>query len=242
MELEWHRPRRIWLLAAATAATALLALPGDAASGDTLDAIFWSDLEPPLDSFDLPGSVAVPARAAPRLELSEDAARRLLERARLVFSGMVYGHRFRYVPADVRRQVTEEFELAAIAEMPWGQERLTVLDAYADGDRFVSRLRLRLAFAERAHRDAWASNRIPASTAIGVGNRFLGEEGRRLALEDAIKNAVREQLRSSITKPREIVGEVLIWEAPSTSSDAGRFHTTITVKVLVDNIVPYRVY
>jgi hypothetical protein len=215
-----------------------LALPAGAAGGDVLDALFWSDLDPPPGSLELPG----PAEVPPAPQLTADVARRLLERARLVFSGMVYGHRFRYVPADSRRQVTELFQLEPIAEVPWGQQRLTVVNAYADGDRFVSRLRLRLEFAERAHRDAWRSNRVPASTATGVGNRFLGEEGRRVALQDAIKNAIREQLRTTMTKPREIVGEVLIWEAPTTTSDAGRFHTTATVKVIVDSVVPYRVY
>ena len=62
------------------------------------------------------------------------------------------------------------------------------------------------------------------------------------ALEDAIRAAVRNVLRDQITKPREIRGQVLLWTPPTTVADAGRFHTTATIKLIVDRVVPYRVF
>ena len=211
---------------------------GLARATPTIDAVFWAHLDPVPGSFDRDATVSVPAAPLP----TEDAARRLLERARVVFSGMVYGHRFRYVPADARRRVAEQFELAPVAELPWGQGRLSVVDTYTDGDRFVGRLRLRLHEAERAHRDAWGSNSVAEDSGTGEGNRFLGAEGRQAALEDAIRAAVRNVLRDQITKPREIRGQVLLWTPPTTVADAGRFHTTATIKLIVDRVVPYRVF
>ena len=209
-----------------------------ALSAPNIDAVFWAHLDPPSGSFDRESALTVPATAVP----IEDAARRLLERARVIFSAMVYGHRFRYVPADARRRVAEQFELTPVAEVPFGQQRLAVIDAYRDGDRFVSRLRLQLQPAERAHRDAWGSNAVSHGTGRGDGNRFHGEDGRQEALEDAIRDAVRRALRDQITKPREVTGQLLLWAPPTTTTDAGRFHTTTTIKLVVDRVVPYRVY
>ena len=223
------------------AAVLLLATGASAGVGrtaPTIDAVFWAHLDPVPGSFDREAPVAVPA--APLA--TEAAARRLLERARVVFSGMVYGHRFRYVPGDARRHVAEQFELTPVAELPWGQGRLSVVDTYTEGDRLVGRLRLRLGTAERAHRDAWGSNSVAEGTGSGDGNRFLGEEGRQAALEAAIRDAVRNVLRDQITKPREISGQVLLWTPPSTVADAGRFRTTTSIKLIVDRVVPYRVF
>lgn len=215
---------------------AAAACGGIARAAPTIDAVFWAHLDPVPGSLDLESTVV--AAALP----TEDAARRLLERARVVFSGMLYGHRFRYVPADTRRRVVEQFELVPVAELPWGQERLAVVDAFIEDDRFVGRLRLRLHEAERSHRNAWASNSVAMGIGSGEGNRFLGEEGRQAALKGAIREAVRNVLRDQITKPREISGQVLLWAPPTTVTDAGRFHTTATVKLIVDRVVPYRVF
>ena len=77
----------------------------------------WVELEPVvrIDAGEYPIPPAV-------------AERKVLEEARVLLSGMVYGWSFDYTPANHARAVSESFSLTPVAQIPWGSPRLRVIE------------------------------------------------------------------------------------------------------------------
>ncbi len=173
----------------------------------------------------------------------EQAARRLLEEARQVFSAMIYGYRFFYVPADAARGVAEQFRLDPIGEIAWGDPRLQILQTEEREARLYARLDYRLDAAQLARRSAWASNTIPQASGSGEGSVFRGPAEKRAALQAALREAVRNHLRPRLfNKPREVLGEILLWNEPRTIVRSGAYLTTVAAKVRLTRIEPYRIF
>ena len=172
----------------------------------------------------------------------EKASEILLEEARVAISGMIYGFSFSYTPSDAARKVEDRFELSPLAEIPWGSPRLVVLDTGTEETRMSARIVYSLTDQEAARRAAWGSNTVAQATGSGEAG-IMGGPGERLtSLKEAVKNAVREHLRSRIyNKPREVSGEVLLWEGPETARRSGAYVTRVKIRLRVGEIVPYRI-
>ena len=173
----------------------------------------------------------------------DEAARRLLEEARFVFAGMLYGFEFRYVPRDRERDVAEEFVLSPIAEIPWGGEQLTILDIRHEENLMYGRLRYTLAAHEETRRDAWSRSSVAKAAGSGNAPRILGTGAKQSAIEDAIRNAVHEYLRARVyNKPREITGRLVLSAAPRVILRNGEYQATVQVKLVVRDLRSYAVY
>jgi hypothetical protein len=176
--------------------------------------------------------------------LSEEvAARRVLEEGRTLFSAMVYGYTFVYTPSDAARKVAEVFELSPVAGIPWGVKEVRVIETETAGARFYARLSLELPEAEAKRRAAWSSAGSDVSTGSGEASLFGGHEAKLEALKNAIKNAIKNHLSVRVlNKPREIRGEVVLWEDPRTGIRSGNYMTTAKVRLRLTEIVPYRIF
>lgn len=173
----------------------------------------------------------------------EKAAEILLEEARYAFSGMIYGFSFSYTPSDAARKVGDRFELMPLAEIPWGSPRLAVLETGQEERRMSARIAYSLTDREAARRQSWGSNTVPLAAGSGEASVMEGPGGRLTAIKEAVKNAVREHLRSRIyNKPREITGELLLWEGPETALRSGFYAARVKVRLRVGEIIPYRIY
>jgi hypothetical protein len=210
----------------------LLAPPAflGATAYDRLELEIWCELEPMIqESDDYP--------------LSAAAARvRVLEEARLLLSAMIYGVRFAYTPSDARRRSAEQFLLTPIAELGWGDPRLRVAETEVRDARLFARVRYDLQDFQSARRRAWQSNAIPTAAGTGHASLFAAAapDGKRRSLQEAFKEAVRNHLRPILfNKPREVRGELLLWQAPQIIVDAGEYLTSATVKLRVLEIRPY---
>lgn len=170
--------------------------------------------------------------------------RRLLMEGRYVFSGMLYGYDFRYVPSDRTRQVAEEFDLEPVAQIPWGDERLRVLSTRRRSDgAMVARLRYTMAPFQRARYEAWRSNLLEPSTGAGEGPLMEGMEGKFAAIEAAVKEGIREYARDkTFNKPRLITGTVLLEEPPSIGVRSGRYVAKVELFLIIDELVHYTAY
>ena len=82
---------------------------------------------------------------------------------------------------------------------------------------------------------------------------FHGAVGRRTSVrerrhgwhpcEDAVRDAIRRSLDSRyINKPRQIDGEVVLWDDPIILVRSGAYSTSAKVKLLVRELVPYRIF
>jgi len=173
----------------------------------------------------------------------EKASAILLEEARYAISGMIYGFSFSYTPSDEARRVEDRFELKPLAEIPWSSPRLAVLDMGKEERRMTARFSYSLTDQEAARRASWGSNTVPLATGSGEASVMGGPGERLTAIREAVKDAVREHLRSRLyNKPREVTGEVLLWEGPETGIRSGSYVTRVKVRLLLDEIVPYRFY
>jgi hypothetical protein len=217
-------------------ASLLLLLAGFPALADAPDRLFvrpWMELEP-LMRIDPAVVYPIPV---------PEAEKNLLEEGRKLISGMIYGWSFIYYPGDVSRGVKESFVLSPVAEIPWGSPRLTVLETEQNDTRLWARISYTLNDTEALRRGSWDSNTVPLSTGQGAANLLTESDARRASRESAIKDAIRRGLDVRyVNKPREITGEVILWDDPLTLVSAGFLTTTAKVKVLIRDLVPYGIF
>lgn len=199
---------------------------------DFLVAQLWCELDP---------LVREPGQTYP---LPQDAViKQVLTEAQFVFGGMLYGFDFVYTPADPARGVADSFTLTPVAEIPWGDPRLQVLQTRTDGTRLIASLLYSLAPFQERWKQAWDSNLFPTATGRGKGDYYGGFAQKLASYRDAIKEAIRGYLRARVyNRPREVKGEVALLGSPTTIVESGEYFTTVTVKLKLERVEPYRVY
>lgn len=173
----------------------------------------------------------------------EKAGQWVLEEARVLLSGMVYGWRFAWTPGDASRKVDDRFDLAPVAEIPWGSERLAVRQTQVGEARLFAQVSYTMDPSEQLRRESWAGATVDAATGSGEASTLKGRGAKFEALANAIKDAVRNHLRTRIfNKPREIRGEVVLWEDPQVWVGSGAYHAVARIRLRVVEIVPYRIF
>jgi hypothetical protein len=192
----------------------------------------WTELEP-LVRIE-PGPYPIPVNVAEKT---------LLEQARVLLSGMVYGWSFFYVPGDKARRVEESFVLTPLAQIPWGNPRLRAIETEVAETRLWGRFSYALDDQEKRRRASWDSNIAALSTGQGTAALQHGAGAREEALESAIRDAIRRSLDTRyLNKPREVTGELVLWTDPLVVARSGTYTTTATIKVMVRDLVPYRIF
>jgi hypothetical protein len=192
----------------------------------------WVELEPVVRVE--PGPYPIPVAAAEKSVLDE---------GRVLFSAMVYGWTFTYFPGDRSRKVQESFELLPVAQVPWGSPHLRVRETTVDDTRLWARMSYALDDDESLRRSAWESNTAALSTGQGKASVMQGPGAKMGALRDAVRDAIRRSLDVRyVNKPREITGEAVLWDDPECIVRAGFYFTTARVKLMVRELVPYRIF
>ncbi len=216
---------------------ALVAASAPMARAEDPDRLFirpWTELEPLVQIG--PGPYPIPVVTAEKT---------LLEMGRVLLSAMVYGWSFSYEPGDRTRGVQERFDLQPLAQIPWGSPRLRVVETErTDSD---TRLWARISYAmddqESRRRAAWDSVTAERSSGQGAAPLQLGEAGRTSSLEAAVRDAIRRSLDVRyVNKPRRVTGEVVLWADPTVLIRSGTYLTTVTVKLLIRELIPYRIF
>ncbi len=190
---------------------------------------FWCDLEP-----------AVQDDGGPYPLTADAAIRRVLEEARFVFSGMIYGFAFLYTPSDTARQVAEVFVLDPVAEIPWGDDNLSAYDTRVRDGRYFALIRYDLQEFQRPWIRGWESFVHPTAGGSGTGEMLLGYGEKITAYRNAVKDAIRNHLRSVYpNRPREVTGEVVLADPPYCTLDAGAYRALVSVRLRISKVVPY---
>lgn len=201
------------------------------AAENRLVAEFWAEREPFIRT-----DVEYPLRR-------DDALRRILAEAQWTFSGLVYGYRFHYRPFDRARGVAEQFDLELHAEIPWGDPALSVVNVRHADKRYFVQLQYRMAEHQAAWSSGWQSRAIPRSAASGEAPLWPGVEQKRVAVEDAIRMAVREHLRGvTRNKPHSARGRLILTAPPRVWIDSGAYKASVQIKVIVDDLRPYEFF
>lgn len=173
----------------------------------------------------------------------DDTAQALLNEARYVFSGMIYGFSFVYTPSDRARQIAEVFRFEPVAEIPWSSPGLRVISTRREEYRTYGRFRYYVNRDQEARLAAWSSAALPRSAAEASASITGGRSAKYDAIESAAKEAVRAYLRTRVyNKPREIRGSLTFIDPPSTRLDAGSYVATVRVAMRIDTIRDYEHY
>ncbi len=210
----------------------LAALPAWTQSDNRVFVRPWVELEP-LVRIE-PGQYPIPV---------EKAERTVLEEARVLLSGMVYGWTFDFTPPNSARSVAESFTLTPIAQIPWGSPRLRVVETQTVDERLWARASYSMDDAEAARRASWESGTALLSQGEGKADVMKGPAAKSLSFQDAVRDAIRLALHGTyIDAPRRILGDVVLWDDPRTIIRSGMYRTEVTVKILVREVIPYRIF
>jgi len=171
------------------------------------------------------------------------AEQELLEQGRVLFSAMIYGWTFSYIPGDLARKVKESFVLTPVAQIPGGSPRLVVRETETEDAKLWARMSYTLDDDEVQRRLAWDSNTAALSSGSGQAKLTDGAAARMTSLQDAVRDAIRRSLDSRyLNKPRQVDGEVVLWDDPVIRVSSGAYSTRAKVKLLVRELVPYRIF
>jgi len=174
---------------------------------------------------------------------ADKAEKAVLEEARVLLSGMVYGWTFDYTPAVSARDVAESFTITPVAQIPWGSPRLRVVETEVADEKLWARVQYVMDDAEAARRASWESATTLLSEGQGKADVMKGAGAKELSFQDAVRDAIRLALHGTyINAPRRITGDVVLWEDPRTTVHSGMYRTVVTVRVLVREVVPYRIF
>ena len=175
---------------------------GNTAADGYLSGEFWWEMEPFIQGLEYPATI-------------EEGLTLMLEEARWIFSGMIYGFRFFYNPPEPAREVEEVYELEPLLTIPWGDPALKVLNAWPRENRYRADLEYRLSEYQLLLRMAWEGVTYPSAEGEGRYTLFEGFSGRRTALERSILEAVRGHFRPRFrNRPAAIEGQVILMEVP----------------------------
>ncbi len=164
----------------------------------------------------------------------------MLDEAQFVFSGMVYGYTFTYVPSDKTRQVDEVFVLTPIAEISRGNPQLKVRQTYIRAGKVYAIIDYHLEEYEQHRISAWETNTAPRLSGTGDGVYFTGPEEKITAHKNAAKSALRAYLRDlTYNKPKEVTGTFIFTEAPRVFPSGGRYVSSASIKLELENVKPY---
>ncbi|MDC7226262.1 MAG: hypothetical protein PQJ61_05820 [Spirochaetales bacterium] len=203
--------------------------------------------DPELDPVSYKGNFFVELEPAGPFDLEEydeqAAIEQLLVEAQYVFSGMIYGFEFEYIPMDSSRGVAEEFALRPIHSIPWGDPGLSVSAGKYENGRYVAELRYDLADYQKPWEASWNTNILPGITATGAGSVYDGFDGKKAAIEDSVRESLRSYLRPRIyDKPRRISGRARLAGVPYITIDEGLYHCKAKITLQIEEILEYRAY
>lgn len=165
----------------------------------------------------------------------------LLEEARWVYSGMIFGFSFSYVPYDKTRGVEEFFSLEPISELKWGDPYLSVMQTWVEDKVFYAMISYSVPERFLHWYEHWQSSNLEIASGIGTYPAFEGYSARKKAVIEAVKQAVREHERKRIfNKPRSINGIVALRYVPQIRFYGDRYRASVDVVVEVKSVKEYR--
>ncbi|AEJ62475.1 hypothetical protein Spith_2220 [Spirochaeta thermophila DSM 6578] len=173
----------------------------------------------------------------------EEIATLLLEEARWIFSGMIFGFSYSYTPLDRTRRVEEEFTLQPLAEIPWGDPGLRVLQTWVEDHTFYANISYTLREDLTHWYRTWQSAKVETSEGEGLSSALEGYTARKKAVEEAVKQAIREYARARIfNKPMTLTGKVALAEPPRLTFSGDRYRAHVRTFLTLEHVEPYTLF
>lgn len=175
-------------------------------------------------------------------ERQEAAINQLLEDARWVFSGMIYGFNILWKPFSPERDTKETLEIQPIGIIPRGDPRLQVISAVWEDEILYILLEYQPDETQQRHLEAWKSQALPF--AVGSGKASLFEDKPyKTAMEQAVREAMRSYFRARYySRPRLIRGKAGFLDFPRAGFWQASIQASIKLAMDMPPPTPYTVY
>lgn len=163
----------------------------------------------------------------------------LLEDARWAISGMIYGFNVTWTPPARNRGVEEILLVEPVASIPRGDPKFRTVATHQENGFLYVTFEYRPDAVQQRRLDGWAGQAFPAASGGGTAP-VMGWDSRREAMNEAIRNTLREWLRArEFNRPREIQGRVAFLNFPTTSLSAGSIRAAVSLRMDLKNVSPY---
>ena len=156
---------------------------------------------------------------------------------------MIYGLDFVYVPKDNSRGIEEEFSVKPVHLIPWGDPGLKSGAGRLDEGKYFAEISYRLTESQLPWVYSWETNIYPELISIGEGPLTAGPAGKITAIENSVRQALRDYLRPRIyDKPGRISGSARLSGVPVFSLDAGKYLCKAKITLKIDEIRQYGLF
>jgi len=215
----------------------ILLLVSGILGGETIRGELW--VRSDLVDMASPGDAWNPADEP--LERYREAIDRMLEDARWIVSGMIYGFDVVWTPSARGRGVAELWEIQPVAQIPRGDPRLHIVSTVEEDGFLYVLLEYRPDDTQSRRLAGWAGQAHPGAS--GLGEASIWEENpRRAALEAAIRATLRSWLRArEYNRPQEVRGRVALTDFPVTGLSGGSLNASVRLRIDLEAVEPYRI-
>jgi hypothetical protein len=193
---------------------------------------FWTEIAPRPD-FEVDPAPFDPAKP------TED----ILAEAAFVYAGMMRGFSVSYIPYDRARAIEERMEVKPFLESAVKAEDLIRGEYRVVRNNFRAYVDYVPDASERAYYLSWRSIAYPIANGEGKALLGGGAANRVKAIEDGIKDAVREYARTKVkNKPRLVRAVTALERPPSLMVRAGNYVARVRIRLKIEEIIPYAAY
>lgn len=169
---------------------------------------------------------------------SKEAVEALVEEARYIFSGIIYGFAFKYTPANRKTKRMEAWILTPVSMIPVGDPSLKSHDAQIIGNQLDIHFTYSLSEEQRHRRKRWNTVEFPTISGVGIADAFIETERLQKSIEDALKRGVHNHYSSFLFhKPRTITGWVALTSPPIISFSEGQYTARCEGRIEVSEIL-----
>ena len=179
--------------------------------------------------------------SAPReWEVAQDeAVEVLLEEARWIFSGMIYGFTYYYVPGSKALEVEDTFKLEPLFEIPRGDPAFHVEKVSGDYSRITVQFVYWLDESQRRRYEQFRGSSFSSGGGLG-SEPFINSGAYRISMEKAVKEALRGDLRQKYyDRPREAEGILTFSHPPEIRIASGCYNSSVRILYKVKELSFY---
>jgi hypothetical protein len=184
---------------------------------------FWFELESPAEGtrFDTEEGIVI-----------------LLNEIQWVYSAMLFGASFEYIPPNPARGIEQEFSLELLARVE--KEGITAYSSYLEDDILEVSAIYEIPSSLLPWINRWQDARFFEGDGRGEARYFDGPLNRIDAIEDGIRRAIQNALRFRFrSQPYRITGQVVLTRPPKLAVGAGIYYATVAIRLDLDEIVDY---
>lgn len=180
----------------------------------------------------------------PRPTITEQRLReRLVERARIGISGMIYGYRFDYTLENKERNITEQFALSLVSTIPRNDPNLRLVTYWKQGEMLYGQFQYRATGEQLIWLSAWHNSPTVVGGGRGGATVWSSDDEQQTALFAALRDAVTRHLRKQYRdKPKRVTGSLLIRDGTRIWIASGEYRAELFTRIRIEEVEEFEYF